>query len=741
MTPPPRILHIAVPSPLFTGLDYLAPAGIHLDALQAGMRVRVPFGRRQAIGVLLETRQESALAPQRLKQAEAILDDEAVIDPELLHLARWAADYYHHPIGEVLAAVLPVALRKGQPARVDGITRWRLTPAGRAVDLTTLGRAPRQAAVLQALQTHADGLSRTELEQGGSSLSAILRNLADKGWVEAHAGPCLSAHNQSGSGTPLALSAHQQTAVSAVSESLGSFQPFLLDGITGSGKTEVYLQLVEAALARGEQALVLVPEIGLTPQMVQRFQQRFPVPLAVLHSGLTERERLCAWLMARDGRAPIVLGTRSAAFTPLKRPGLFIVDEEHDASFKQHEGFRYSARDLLLVRARAAGAPVLLGSATPSLESLFNVAQGRYTRLELPRRSAGASSPRVGVLDLKGQPMEAGLSRSLMERIGEHLAREGQVLVFLNRRGFAPTLLCHACGWVAQCRRCDARMTLHQGSQHLRCHHCGAQRPIDRRCGDCGSEELRPVGQGTERLEEVLQRRFPAHPVARIDRDSTRRKGSLEALLEQAHTGESRILLGTQMLAKGHHFPNVTLVAIVNADGGLFSADLRGTERMAQLIVQVAGRAGRAERPGEVLIQTHHPDHPLLQHLLHGGYGSFARAALAERREAGLPPYASLALLRAEAPDVTAPTLFLEQARDLALSQLAGHAPGSVATWGPVPAPMERRGGRYRAQLMLQATRRTDLQHLLGPWVEALGQLPGARKVRWSIDVDPVDTL
>ncbi len=498
----------------------------------------------------------------------------------------------------------------------------------------------------------------------------------------------------------------------------------------------MYLQAITPLLETGRQVLVLVPEIGLTPQLVERFSTRFAADIAVLHSGLNDRERLDAWRAAASGQAGIVIGTRSAVFTPLVRPGLIIIDEEHDASLKQQDGFRYSARDLAVWRARQLDIPVVLGTATPSLESLFNVQQKRYQRLHLPERAGRAIAPPLKILDLRGQPMRSLLCASLLEAIRGHLDKQGQVLLFLNRRGFAPVLLCHRCGWMAECRRCDARMTLHRHSGELRCHHCGSQRRAETVCPTCDHDDLLAVGEGTERIEQALREAFPDETILRIDRDTTRRKGSLESALADAQSGKARILLGTQMLAKGHHFPHVTLAAILDADQGLFSADFRASERMAQLIVQVAGRAGRADKPGEVVIQTHYPEHPLLHRLIAGGYPAFSEAALHERQEALLPPFASLALLRAEATRADYPREFLQRARELAEPLRSQN----VQLWGPVAAPMERRAGRYRAQLMVQASQRAELQHLLKHWVPQLEKEKTARKVRWSIDVDPVDT-
>jgi len=728
----PSILRVAVPSPLYRLFDYLPPAGVDPADLSPGVRLRIPFGRGHKVGLLVALTAESDLEPGRLKPASALLDREPVLPPDILELARWAGDYYRAPPGDAFATALPVLLRRGEPAQAEGERLWRLSPAGHDASPAELGRAHRQAAVLARLQAAPDGLLGSDgLGDLEGDWRGALRSLERRGWVTTEQRPCLSVAEATGAPPP-SLNAAQQAAVEAVHQGLQGFGAFLLEGVTGSGKTEVYLRLIETVLEAGRQVLILVPEIGLTPQLVRRFG-RLGVPLAVLHSGLGERERLCAWLAARDGRAPLVIGTRSAVFTPLARPGLIVVDEEHDLSLKQQEGFRYHARDLAVLRARHADVPVLLGSATPSLESLLNVERGRYRRLHLPERAGRALHPSLRLLDVRSQPMEDGLSAQLRVAMGEHLARGGQVLIFLNRRGYAPTLLCHDCGWVADCDRCDRHYTLHQGQRILRCHHCGAQRPLPSQCPHCGSPDLRPVGQGTERLERALEQHFPGESVLRIDRDSTRRKGALDDLLGRARAGHARILVGTQMLAKGHHFPDVTLVAIIDADQALFSADFRGPERMAQQLIQVAGRAGRAKRPGEVLIQTHHPDHPLLQLLLREGYAPFAAAALAERGETGLPPFGNLALLRAEAADAAAPMAFLEAAREL-----AGAAPG-VMLFGPLPAPMPRRAGRHRAQLLLQSPERAPLQRLLAEWVGRLAELKQARQVRWSIDVDPME--
>jgi len=728
----PIIVEVAVPSPLYRSFDYRLPPAV-AAAPAPGTRVLVPFGRQQLVGMVLGTRQHSDLAPGKLKAVSEILDAEPVFDPELLQLLRWAARYYQHPIGEALATALPVALRKTKPVAGDNGTVWRLTELGREQSPARLARAARQAEVLEALQSRPQGMAREALRVPLS----VLKALQSKGWIlEVAVEPGAPARTPAAVPQGLQLTKGQQHAIDSVREAGDQFRCFLLEGVTGSGKTEVYLQLIAPLLETGRQVLVLVPEIGLTPQLVDRFRSRFQLSICVLHSGLSDTQRLLAWRQAANGQACLILGTRSAIFTPLKNPGLIIVDEEHDGSFKQQDGLRYSARDLAVWRAHRLDIPILLGSATPSLESLYNVQQGRYQHLALAQRAGNALPPRMRLLDLRGQTMHGLLSDALLQTMHSHLHNDGQILVFLNRRGYAPVLLCHACGWVAECRRCDARMTVHRRRGELRCHHCGSQRSVDRFCPACGSSELLGIGEGTERVEQALGERFAGQTVLRIDRDTTRRKGALENALDAAQSGQARILLGTQMLAKGHHFPGVTLVAILDADQGLFSTDFRASERMAQMIIQVAGRAGRSDKPGEVLIQTHHPDHPLLLQLVAEGYPAFATAALQERREAMLPPYASMALLRAEAAAAQHPRTFLEEACALAESLRED----SVQLWGPVTAPMERRAGRYRAQLLVQTAERAALQRLLSAWVPRLDSLKAARRVRWSIDVDPLDT-
>jgi primosomal protein N' (replication factor Y) len=721
-------LQVALDTPLRRVFDYLPPAGEDAARVEPGMRVLVPLGRRRAVGFVAALAGESEVPAARLKRALALLDPEPLWDACTLELLRWAADYYQHPLGEVLSAAVPAALRRGAPAR-EPLFAWQLSARGLEESSAPRRRlGPRQQALLARLGAG----PLPAAEAGPAHFGDALRSLQKRGWVESIELPEAVPAAGEGSARPPPLTPAQREACEAIGDSLGSFAAWLLQGVTGSGKTEVYLDVIERVLAAGRGALVLVPEIALTPQLVGRFRRRLPVPVVTLHSSMSDAERFAAWRAARSGAAPVVIGTRSAVFTPLPSPGAIIVDEEHDPSYKQQDGFRYSARDLAVARAAREGIPVVLGSATPSLETLANVAEGRYRRLLLPERAGAAGKPRVGVVDLRLHAARDGLAQPVIAAIGRHLDAGGQVLVYLNRRGYAPTLFCSGCGWIAPCPSCDARMTVHMARARLVCHHCGADAPLPFGCPRCGAE-VSAVGQGTERVEQALAELFPHAALVRVDRDVIRRRGDIERALEEVASGRARILLGTQMLTKGHDYPDVTLVAVLNADQGLFGADFRASERLAQQIVQVAGRAGRGDRPGEVLIQSAHPENPLLTSLIREGYEGFARRALEERRAAGWPPFSRLALLRADAPDRAAVYVFLREA--------AARAPEASALrlLGPAPAAMERRAGRYRAQLLVEAASRPVLKQFLDAWLPRVEELRRPRPLRWSVDVDPIE--
>lgn len=721
----PAVLRIALPIPLPTLFDYLPSAA---GEARVGSRVQVPFGRGKMVGVVVAIDAEASVDSGRLKRVLRLLDDDALLDAELMQTLAWAADYWLGAPGEAYANALPLALREARPLPAIGDEYWSLTSAGQAAHDAGSRRGGSKAVIALL----ADGaLSAQELNERYSGWRDAARRLAGAGLLERSERAPL--HRSLAASFAPQLSDEQQQAVSVVSSSLGTYQPFLLDGVTGSGKTEVYLALIEAVLAQGKQALLLVPEIGLAPQTVRRLRERLGVLIEVLHSGLSEGDRARAWLRARAGNARVILGTRSAVFTPLPQAGLIIVDEEHDSAYKQQEGFRYHARDLAVVRARALGVPVLLGSGTPSLESLANAQTGRYRTLHLRARPGAVRPPQVQIIDVRAQRLEHGLSPALLAAVAETVARGEQVLVFRNRRGYAPVLLCHSCGWHAECARCERPLTLHAGRRQLMCHHCDYRQRLPPACPICAATDLKPQGQGTERLEEALLAQFPQVPVLRVDRETTRRRDALEDMLATLKNDQPAILVGTQMLAKGHDLPNLTLVAIVGVDEGLHSVDFRASERLAQLVVQVAGRAGRSRKPGRVVLQTHQPDHPLLRSLLAQGYAAAARELLVERQLIQLPPYSHQVLLRVDAPHREQVDVFL------AAACAAVPVNEQLQISGPMPAPMPLRAGRHRGQLLLETASRSTLHGMLRSWQLALAALPSSRKVRWSLDVDPID--
>ncbi len=723
-------LRVALPVPLPQLFDYLPPDGAAPPVPgDVGRRLRVPFGLRELVGVVEGVGQSDD--PATLRPALEWLDRAPLLAGELAASLRWLARYTHAPLGEVVATALPAPLRRGEPLADTHGWAWQLTPAGHdGLDkLRRNTRPQRLATLLQAGAVDEDRLDG-QLEDWRSAARA----LAKRGFAERIEVAAVIPQADTRPGP--VPNAQQHEAIGAITAA-DSFQPFLLDGVTGSGKTEVYLQAIAACLALGKQALVLVPEIGLTPQTLQRFRSRLGIAVHALHSGLNDNERARVWAAASRGEARVIVGTRSAVFTPLPQAGLIVIDEEHDGSYKQQDGIRYHARDFALVRGKALDVPVVLGSATPSLESLHNARSGRYTHLRLQQRAGDARPPGVRVFDVRKRPLQDGLAPEVIAGIGQHLQAGNQVLVFKNRRGYAPVLLCHDCGWTAPCKRCSTPlhstpMTVHGAGRRLQCHHCGARAPVPLACPDCASLALQPQGIGTERLEERLLQLFPEHPVLRIDRSTTARRDALEQTL--ATLGDAPgILVGTQILAKGHDLPKLTLVVVVGIDEGLFSSDFRASEKLAQQLIQVAGRAGRAERPGEVWLQTHHPDNALLHTLINGGYHAFADAELGQREAAGFPPFAHLALLRAEAKQVEQANGFLTTVRDLIAADSA------VERYGPMPAPMPRRAGFQRTQLLLSAEQRRPLHGLLDVLMAQVYTLPQARRVRWSLDVDPLD--
>ena len=726
-----NIVRVALAVPLPRFFDYLYPTDL---TPIVGGRVLVPFGSQKRVGIVVDLPASSDVAKEKLKPIIDVLDTESLFNSTTWDWLAWSANYYRAALGDVLFQALPVKLRNGESAVKNDRTFWRITQLGKqALESGELKRAKKQIEALNVLLTQ-------DIEKGNNEISsAIWSALKGKDYVEEIIMPTEQKSWQQALGdnplvnldNRLTLNKQQALAFSQLLFQEG-FNVWLLEGVTGSGKTEIYLQYIEEVLKKGKQVLVLVPEIGLTPQTVRRFQARFNVEIDVLHSNLNDTQRLNVWERARTGQSAIVIGTRSALFTQFSDLGLIILDEEHDGSFKQQDGWRYHARDLGIVLAQKLNIPILLGSATPSLESVNNVQNGKYHHLVLSKRAGNTTALRQFVIDLKHQRIQNGLSEPLLQRMQEHLEKGNQVLLFLNRRGFAPVLLCHECGWIDECHHCEKPYTYHQHQRVLRCHHCGAQKTVPMQCGHCGSTHLVTTGLGTEQLEETLKARFPQYNIARIDRDSTARKGKLEGYLEDIQQGKSQILIGTQMLAKGHHFPNVTLVALVNVDNALFSLDFRAEERLAQLYVQVAGRSGRAEKQGEVVLQTHYPDHPLLTTLLEKGYQAFAEETLKLRHNMGLPPFSFQALFKAQCRHS-------EEAEN-ALSQLASffyeQKIEGLQVLGPIPAPFSKKAGQYRWQLLLQHASRKQLQAALSRYSP---ELIKSSQVRLILDVDPLD--
>ena len=729
-TTPSYRIRVAVPVYLYDCFDYSLTAEQYHQA-EVGARVAVSFGRQNVVGVIVEklTDEKPLDLGFKLKAITELLDDSAILDAKVLSLLTWSAQYYQFPIGEVMHAALPSFLRQGKPYNLLA-RMWKLID-DHAED--KLKRSEKQQDAYKILKLHPTGTSENILNLAGietATLKALEKKKITQCILEAQD---FKPQAMTLAQMPLTPNDEQKRAIQNILKVRHSYHAFLLDGLTGSGKTEVYLQVMQEVLKQGKQVLVLVPEIGLTPQTVSRFQSRFHCHIALLHSGLNDSKRLQAWQSAQTGKASIVIGTRSAIYTPLPHLGLIVLDEEHDLSFKQQEGFRYHARDVALYRAHLENCPIILGSATPSIDSYALVEQGKMTRLELDQRAGVAVMPKMHVIDLKVAQKQNGISQQLIHEVQKRLDKKEQVLIFLNRRGYAPVLICESCGWQAKCPHCDANFTVHrQPYQHLHCHHCGTIHRMPEHCPQCQHSELKPIGLGTAKVEENLQALFPNFDVIRVDRDSTSRVGSWQKIYNKIQKSEPIILLGTQMLAKGHHFPYVTLVAILDIDSGLLSVDFRATERTAQLIIQVAGRAGRGEKKGEVYLQTLRPDHPLLNTLLESGYRSFAKQTLKERKAAWMPPYRYAALLRCESKDQELNQNFLQEHAQ-ALRQASEN---SIDIWGPIPAPMERKAGRYQAHMVLLSKDRARMHFYIRQWWQNVWHnKPNGMKL--SLDIDP----
>lgn len=716
------VVRIAMNRPLRRLFDYTLPPGL---SLQPGQRVQVPFGRQLITGLVTAL---GVIPPPdiTLKPVRGALEEWPALPAETLRLLSWASDYYQHPLGECLFTALPPALRRGRPALRKTENWWRACSSGGELP----PQAHRQKALLAWLQHHPEGAATSKIIHAGFNRSQ-LKSLEQKQLIETVV-PSLETSLKNIHGAPV-LSAAQSTTAAQLPGTTNAFSACLLYGITGSGKTEIYLHYLKRLLGAADQALVLVPEINLTPQTVARFRYYFGDRIVVWHSALNDSERLDTWLKVRHDEPVILVGTRSAVLLPFTNLRTLIVDEEHDSSYKQGEGFRYSARDLAVYRGHLNKCPVILGSATPSLESWYNVQQGKYSLATLEERAGNARPPQIKLLDIRSRPLEGGLSRPALNAIQKVLDNGEQALVYVNRRGFAPVMMCFDCGHMVECPRCDTRLAYHRRDNAMRCHHCDFQSAATSQCPKCHSDAFKPVGQGTERSEDILVNAFPTTPVVRVDRDSTQRKGSIQAILNTVNSGEPCVLVGTQMLAKGHDFANVTLVVVVNADGGLFSVDFRAPEQLLQTLLQVSGRAGRGDKPGTVLVQTCHSDHPLLRTLCQGRYPDMVGQLLAEREGGQLPPYRAMAIFRAEADTMAASLQILDAIKPLV------QAPG-LEVWGPLPALIARRADRHRAQLVINADNRKRLNKTLARVCQQLDQQKQPAGSRWMIDVDPQET-
>ncbi len=730
----PSVLIIALPIPLYQTFEYLPAKDLDFKHYKIGTRVRVQFGARKLIGLIIKKAANSSLPINKLKRVTEVLDDEPIFDKALLELLFWAAEYYQQAIGEVLFTALPSVLRKGKLITPTTSTLYKLS-TDQNLD-SELARAPKQRLIVELLKASPNGLSAEEVAIHMPNWRSAMNALLSKNFIKKVQQEILpQSISTEKSIEKLNLNTEQQQAYEELTTKLNKFNCCLLDGVTGSGKTEVYLSLAADVIAKKKQVLILVPEIGLTPQLLQRIESRLGEKVHLTHSGLNDNERAQTWLATKTNKASKVVRTSSAIFLPYSKLGLIIMDEEHDLSFKKHEGFLYNARDIAVYRAHQLKIPILLGTATPSFETQHNVNNQRYQKLVLSKRAKDSSVPDVKLVDMRSVASSDGLSNELIQAMLTELANGNQILLFLNRRGYAPTILCQECAWIAECTRCDARMTFYKKRNILKCHHCMKEEKVPEICPTCNSDKLLWLGEGTQRIENKLKEIFPNTAITRIDRDSTRKKNALEEKLNEIHSGKYQIVIGTQMLSKGHDFPNVTLVGILNVDHGLFSTDFRATERLAQLLVQVAGRAGRSTKKGKVLLQTYLPEHPQLNCLLAEGYTAFSKEALKIRKECALPPYTFMLMVRARANSMGLTQNFLQDVKSLMEKEnIQG-----LTIYGPIPAMMERKAGMYQSQLIIFAKHRKSIQQNLTNWTQAITARPLAKRVRWDIEVDPLE--
>ncbi len=732
-------IQIAIPVPLRQVFDYISP-----EPVAAGSRVLVPFGEsnRSVVGVVLPPRLDT-MDNIQLKTIERVLDDTPVFTGSLTALLLWAANYYHHPVGDVFRAALPARLRRAvvseNPLQEICYRRSDHVDMTRADQLLRRARKQRQLFRFfgDSCEYSLTQLTDAMATETPASIHHALKALLAKGMIERRERRAL-AGEYAITGSGKRLTDEQQAAVNSVVESFGQYRSFVLHGITGSGKTEVYLQIAQQCLASGHQVMILIPEIALTSQLLERFRSRLGRGVTVVHSGLNPQQRYTSWWRAREGTATVIIGTRSAIFTPMKRPGMIIVDEEHDHSYKQQDRFRYHARDLAIKRASMENVPILLGSATPSMESTNNVKTGKHRLLKLSRRTGQAKLPEIEWIDLQKHRQNGGLTAQLLEAVRTEVDNGCQVILYINRRGFATVAGCTRCNWKARCSRCDAWLTFHQKTNTLRCHYCGRIARPQCRCPHC-HHSLSYRGTGTQRLEEVLKQQLPDARIVRFDSDEAATHSRLEKILSGIRQGDMDIIIGTQLISKGHDFPRVTLVGIVAPDQGLYNTDFRAPEYLFQQLVQVAGRAGRDRFPGKVIIQTAHPQNPCLQLALRHDYSGFYELCSQQRETAGFPPFGFMTLWRAESACPGAAIQFLQYVRQIGENIRDRHDYGEVEIMDAVSSPMEKLAGRYRAQLLVKSKLRKPLHDLLSLWIDETGTSPQSRRIRWSVDVDPIE--
>ena len=733
-----QLIEVLVPIPLMEKFSYLAPKDDQAP-LKQGSRVLVPFGRRTLVGIIWNFSKKDSSDPRKYKHIIKVLDDRPLLDSHSMDLAEWASRYYHYPLGEIISYFFPPSLRKGKEASFKESKYLELTSKGSFLKDEDLARAPGQKKLVSLLKEKKELSAKSAKAYGISN--AVINGLEQKGYISKFSRE-LSPYKKLKDNKLLPskkLNKEQVEAVKSIKGSQDKNQTFLLDGITGSGKTEVYLQAIQDVVNNGKQALILIPEIGLAPQAEERFKEYFGDRVMSFHSAKNDREKVDAWLGASRGLVDIIIGTRSSVFLPMKNLGIIVVDEEHDLSFKQMDKFRYSARDMALYRAKLEKIPVVLASATPSLETLKNAQEGKYKVLKLSQRATGASLPAFQAVDLRGKELNEGLSSELLEATQSELSKGNQVLIFLNRRGYAPSMICKVCGWISNCERCDALMTVHKNPLKLHCHHCESQKAYPNKCPSCDSNDFLTYGFGTERLEEFLHNRFPGVTTLRIDSDSTKKKETLNEYFHEIRKGNPLILLGTQLLAKGHHFPEVTLVGIVDADSGLFSADFRGSERVAQLLTQVSGRAGRDKKPGRVILQSYCPDHPQIEEIVTGSYEKFTKKLLEERKASKIPPFSYQAKIFAESPKSLTSRDFILNL--LNKSKIDEKLKSNLRIVGPLPSIMEKKSGVFRWELSIFSTNRSNLHKFLDVMQSRLYHPKLSKSVRWSIDVDPLSSI